>query len=362
MARALFLVLSCWCLVGPANASVLVITNRARTSVTFQLATEKGTADPREFKIESGDCLPIPLTEAVHLSHISAGQRQQYRVEPECLYYFHDQRKGQLAFEEIALSLPRRPLTTVPSPAPITPPEIGQTPPIVTIPVKILYDNGEVLKPAAWETQIRRRLSEASRIFKKHCFVEFQIMAVGSWHSGDTAAILNDAFTEFERQVDPAPARLAIGFLGKKVGSPPDGHLGGTKVPLHTHVLVRERANENTERECLEVLVHELGHFLGAAHSPEPNSAMRPNLGDRSARSHRFRIGFDPLNTLAMCLLSEELRSNPSLRFDQLNISTKSGLRRIYIDLDRARPKDPAAAHYLRRLGNGDVLNSRPGG
>jgi hypothetical protein len=250
----------------------------------------------------------------------------------------------------------------VPSPAPITLPETGQTPAIVTIPVKILFDNGEVMKPAAWETHIRKRLSEASRIFKKHCFVEFQVVAVDSWHSGATATILNDAFTEFERQVDPAPARLAIGFLGKKVSSPPDGHLGGTKVPLHTHVLVRERANENTERECLEVLVHELGHFLGAAHSPEPNSAMRPNLGDRSARSPRFRIGFDPLNTLAMCLVSEDLRSYPTVRFDQLDGSTKSGLRRIYIDLDRARPQDPAAAHYLRRLGNGEVSRARPGG
>jgi hypothetical protein len=57
----------------------------------------------------------------------------------------------------------------------------------------------------------------------------------------------------------------------------------------------------------LELLVHELGHFFGAAHSPETNSVMRPLLADKQANSTRFRIGFDPLNALAMNLVTEEM-------------------------------------------------------
>jgi hypothetical protein len=98
------------------------------------------------------------------------------------------------------------------------------------------------------------------------------------------------------------------------------------------------------------VLVHELGHFLGAAHSPEQTSVMRIVLGDRRARSNKFRIVFDPLNTLAMCLVSDELQARPQARFRQFQHSTQEKLHDIYVDLARASPDDPAAPHYLRWL------------
>ena len=64
-----------------------------------------------------------------------------------------------------------------------------------------------------------------------------------------------------------------------------------------------------SEAERLEILVHELGHFLGAVHTADGNSVMRPALGDRRARGRSFRIGFDAPNTLAMNLVADELRS-----------------------------------------------------
>ena len=45
------------------------------------------------------------------------------------------------------------------------------------------------------------------------------------------------------------------------------------------------------------MLVHELGHFLGAVHSAESRSVMRPNIGDRQERVRSFHIGFDAPNT-----------------------------------------------------------------
>ena len=77
--------------------------------------------------------------------------------------------------------------------------------------------------------------------------------------------------------------------------------MAGTRGPLHSHILVREWSPQMSEPERLEFLVHELGHFLGASHSPEPDSVMRPVLGDQPGRSARaFRIRFDPVNTLVM--------------------------------------------------------------
>src|SRR4029079_317549 len=124
-----------------------------------------------------------------------------------------------------------------------------------------------------------------------------------------------------------------------------------TRGPLHSHLLIREHVNKNSERECLEVLVHELGHYLGAVHSPEQNTVMRTILGDRQSRAARFRVVFDPLNTMAMCLVGEELSTRPDVQFRQLLPSTRAELHAIYSDLARALPNDPAAAQYLIWLG-----------
>jgi hypothetical protein len=307
----------------------------------------------RDFTLDAGDCIPIPLFGPAQMRFDSAGQAKKYQVFPQGLFYFGQTGDGQIDVGQIGLSTtevvsddkPRSAVVSRIENAAVSPQ------PIVVIPIKILFDDAEVTPRAIWEARLQKRFNEVSRLFKKYCFVEFQIVAVESWHSDASITQLDKAFKEFERQVDSAPARLAIGFTAQQRKKLQDQHLGGTRGPLHTHLLIRERVNKNTERECLEVLVHELGHFLGAVHSPEQNSVMRPVLGDRYARSTRFRIVFDPLNTMAMSLVSQALVTQPDLRFGQLPPTTQDELRRLYIDLARARPDDPAAPIYLRMLG-----------
>ena len=142
--------------------------------------------------------------------------------------------------------------------------------------------------------------------------------------------------------------------------------MAGTRGALQRHLLVREWVNHNSEPERLEVLCHELGHFLGAAHSPESNSLMRAILGDRKARLVKFEIGFDPLNTLAMCLVSQELRGQgdgnqqapaepaatalATKSLSSMSLTTRRELLRIYAELARATPGDTTASSYLRRV------------
>ena len=105
-----------------------------------------------------------------------------------------------------------------------------------------------------------------------------------------------------------------------------------------------------SEPERLEVLVHELGHFLGAAHSSEETSVMRPAIGDRQSCARSFRIGFDAPNTQAMCLLVAELRRRPIFRLSELSPETKASLRRVYASLSKALPDDPTAPKSLELL------------
>ena len=130
--------------------------------------------------------------------------------------------------------------------------------------------------------------------------------------------------------------------------------LGGTYGPFQSHILIREWAQHISEAERLELLIHELGHHLGAVHSPEPDSVMRPILGDRQARCAAFPIRFDPVNTLAMYLVGEEIRIRHVHSFARMSTPTKMRLRQIYTVLSQALPSDPAAAKYLDLLG-GDL-------
>jgi len=346
-------VLCCCCWLSRSLGSVIVVTNRTAASVSLRLETAAASAlGPRDLVIEAGDCIPIPLAAPADMQFQSAGQTRKYRVAPGGLYYFGKKPDGSIDVGQIALSQNAAGAAAAARPTGLAASEPPEEParPVVVIPVKILFDDAEILSRAAWEARLRKRFDEVSRLFRKYCFVEFNVVAVDRWSSSESLTRLEDAFEEFERLVDPAPARVAIGFTARQRKRLQDRHLGGTRGPLHTHMLIREHVNRNSERESLEILFHELGHFLGAAHSPEKNTVMRTILGDRQARVARFRVVFDPLNTMAMCLVSQELALRADVRFWQLAPATSSALGAIYTDLAHAMPSDPAAPEYLRRL------------
>ena len=172
----------------------------------------------------------------------------------------------------------------------------GQPPPadvIYKIPVAILTDSLDPRIRPLWEKRIRKRLAEASDIFEHHCRVRFEVVSVGNWISDPANRSFDQALMEFAQKVRPAPARLAIGFTSYYQWVHAEMHLGGTHGALASHVLIRESPGQVSEPERLEVLVHELGHFLGAAHTSDKSSVMRPMLGDRKAAAkilpHRFR-------------------------------------------------------------------------
>jgi hypothetical protein len=128
-------------------------------------------------------------------------------------------------------------------------------------------------------------------------------------------------------------------------------HLGATPGAMASHVLIRESPGQVSEPERLEVLVHELGHFLGAAHTSDKTSVMRPKLGDRQSAAKTFRIGFDAPNTLIMCLMAEEMRSRHIWHPSVLSPAAKTAVRGAYMALAQTIPHDPVATSSIASLG-----------
>ena len=216
----------------------------------------------------------------------------------------------------------------------------------------ILTDSPDLHMQAVLEKRIRNRLAEASDIFEHHCRVRFDVVKVGTWVTDPANHSFDQAMMDFARKLRPFPARLAIGFTTRYEWLRSEMHLGGTHGALGLHVLIREPvAGQVSEPERLEVLVHELGHFLGAAHTSDQTSVMRPKLGDRKSAAKTFRIGFDAPNTLIMSLVAEELRSRHIWHPSVLSPAAKNAVRGAYMALAQTIPQDPVSASSIESLG-----------
>src|SRR5215469_5719930 len=92
--------------------------------------------------------------------------------------------------------------------------------------------------------------------------------------------------------------------------------------------------------------MHALGHYLGAAHSPETDSVMRPMGNQPSTEALRF----DPINALAMALVGEEFATAAPQGLAGLSPRARQRLVSIYATLAEGTPDDPLADRFLRLL------------
>ncbi len=324
---------------GPAAADVVVVANRSGSRLTLQMQPQAGRAEQRS--VDAGDVLPYFSDGPVSLRLSLGGQTKSYRLGANSAYFFGRTDNGQLGLDKIGLGGDRSTGEGRPLPGSADAPE-------AIIPVKILVDEEEPTRQLYWERRLRQRVESASAILSKYFRIRLQVVAIGKWDSDNATTDFEGSLREFEREVNPSPAQLAIGFTSQYIVQRGRVHLAGTHGPLHSHILVREAARNMSEPDRVELLVHELGHYLGASHSPERTSVMRPVLGDHHGGA--FHIRFDPVNALAMAMVGEEIRRRHVHRFADLTSGTKARLRQIYGELAKAYPQDAATKHYLRAV------------
>lgn len=354
--RAVALVIAVAAVLGPfgsrLEAAVVVLANRASQPVRCEVA---GLSGPLAYTIARGDlvCVPVSGQSESQIAFESDGNAVGYHLDPNSCYYFFDTAHGGLNLQKIGYSDAEDTPPLVDAPATQWEKADKKLPRLAKIPVKLLVDDEERMTTEAWQDRLRKRLEMASGIFERTCRIRFEIVAFDTWDSDDRITDFTRSMVEFEAEVPPAPARLVIGFTSQYSPMTGPTKVGGTRAAFYPYVMVREWAQHYTEAERLEMLVHELGHYLGAVHSPETTSVMRPVLGDRQARLRSFRIGFDPLNALAIYLVGEEYRIRGNIRrLLELSPTTRLQLRTIYQEIGRSIPDDPAPPQYIQLLGN----------
>jgi len=329
-----------------AQAGVVVLTNRSDAPVEFKIAGRAGAAT-ESYRLAPGETIPIHSRQDLQLACELGGRAQQYLLQLDSIYFFAKGKEG-IAFSQLGLNAP--PAADQPSPenrAQMVPPA-GR--PSDVIPVKILVDDDEPAVERIWKQRIGQRLAEASAIFDRLCGIRFEMVAEETWNSDGAVNDFGRSLAEFEAEVKPAPGVLAIGFTSQYPADRFSHDLGGTRGPLYPYILIREWSQEIQETERLEILVHELGHYLGAAHSADANSAMRPKMTDRRARARDFQVTFDPLNTLVVCLVAEEIRTRGARNLLEVSPATRAKLRGAYAAMAAALPDDKSTARYVAAL------------
>lgn len=224
----------------------------------------------------------------------------------------------------------------------------GQLPGGKTIAVRIYVDEEEPRTDSLWQMTLGRRLDQASMILSRYGSVRFSVTKFGRWDSDDGEHDFGRSLKEFEAETNPAPAELAIGFTSQYRLQRGRSNLGGTRGPMRRHILLREGSPNVQEVERLEVLVHELAHYLGAAHSGRSDSVMRPVLGDGQSRVRAFQIKLDEPNAGIVRLVSHEIATRHVKNMHQLSVRTKVEIRNLYAELARGFPEDEVAKRYVQ--------------
>lgn len=355
-----FVVITCEILVlflfpVATGADVVVLANRTERDISMTAVAADRSSQQRH--VGPGEVLVLPVAGESVVSYDDDLGRLDYRLEGDSLYYFTVQ-DGRLVlqrveFEQVVAEDPQAGQTA--SGAAATPPlPMGGATSFFrmgVIPVMVLVDDEEPAIEALWEQRLRDRVERASDIIEPYSGIRFRVVAVGTWDSSDEIKDWTKATREFEIEVSPLPAALAIGFTSQF--QMPEGnrmHLGTIGGPLHPHILIREGPPKVSEPERLEVLVHELGHYLGAVHCPQPDSVMRPLLGDGQARSKAFPIRFDGVNTLIVNLVGSEIRNRGILLLRQVSPKRKQQLHSIFKTVADEIPGDEVAQYHLKML------------
>lgn len=326
----------------PVDAAVVVLANRADAPVTLSATIDGGL--PRSLTLQPGDARPLVASNGVRVRDAATAATRDFALEADEAYAIESNPEtGGISVKQIHLGGPLRRPWSAPQAATVLP-DAG------TIDVKLLVDDDEVRNRQTWEPAIRQRIDAASAILAAHCGVRLRVTAVDTWDSDDRQTDFHESLAEFERETRPDPAMVCIGFTSQFQITRGRVHMGGTRGALHSHILLKERARTIGETERLELLVHELGHYLGATHSAEESSVMRPVLGQGRQRAADARVQFDVANTLLMSLLGQEIRLHRVRELADVPAATRQRMQEIYATLGNALPEDGSAANYMNLI------------
>nr|NIP85526.1 hypothetical protein [Planctomycetales bacterium] len=283
-------------------AGTAIVANRTRDTIQFAVADREGRW--RKLTLKPRQLVPIPVAAQAPCRLTSPSGPRSYQLMADSLYLARADDDQQPYLQQIVFG----PLSAVKA-APRSPAGADWTSSAPgTIRARLFVDDEDHRRGHVWQPKVKQRIARANQVLEYFCRMRIEIEGFDRWESDDQLKDFSEALTDFEKTASRGTADVAIGFTSQFPITQKMPHAGGTRGPLRSHILIREYGLQASEVERLEILLHELGHFLGAAHSPDRGSLMRTVLGDGQANLRSFRVTYDPYNVLAMNIVADQWR------------------------------------------------------
>ncbi len=351
MVRSAFALLTLALLVKGSPAAVFVVGNYTLQPVALNVA-EPG-AKPREVRLEPFQLTPIIITGPAEVNFANRKGPARYRVLPYMPYVLQIDDKEGVILQGIELPGEALPEDGKASDGP--PPKSEP----YKYPVTLYVDDQDPRTDRVWQADLRRRFDEAANVVEKHSGIRFEFKGFGTWNASNETFEPSGMLEDFEKKVRIKDGELALGYSSRKVDDKnKDIPFGACRGALGTHLLMRELRPKN-EAEKVEALIHYLGEIAGAAESPDEGSVMRTKIANGIAINPKYRMRFDPLNTLAMSIWAEELRKGPRLTLADVTPANKLRLGRVYKAMSAAMPDDKLAQNYATEFDNAMAVRPR---
>ncbi len=336
------------------SAAVVVLSNRTQGEVHFVLVDDVREQEYALAPEETRTMRIAPTTDFWFADDPDNG----YRLRGGCAYVFLRSDRGRrLDLQRLGLADKQTWLdaeaNTAPDP-PVAPPAPGDEPTrnnqaSAPVQVTVAVDLARPADADVWERSLRATFQKASKVISPQCGVRFEVVDFQLWQSDPSAADFDEVWRGLASAVPVGRGNLVVGFATRSLADSSCSGFPGTAGPLTSHLLIFAGQNPLSDDHRLEPLLHALGHYLGAAHSPETDSVMRPEFAQPST-DPRAIIRLDPINALAMALVGEDLATVAPQSLAELSPRVRQRLVSVYATLARALPNDPLADRFSRLI------------
>ncbi|MGB9687815.1 hypothetical protein [Thermogutta sp.] len=332
----LLVVLSFAATTHSAWAGVVVLVNKLESEAEVEI--RDGTSQPRAFRIPSGGLVPVFATTSPVVGVKAGSSSLEERAELNTIYEIALQGES-IVLRQVHVGNLRPGVWIAPSQ------KMDQR--TTTIPVALFVDEEQPAVREVWEPRLRRQVEEASKFVEWFCGVRFQIVRVGTWTSDNAFQSVESLLDDFRRKVRPDDVLLVLG-VSSQLRVAGNGEFHYPLGLFESHLVIPDVQQTYTAQMQLMTLVHSFGHFLGAVDVTDIPSVMNPAQKTLHAEKDKPDY-FDPLNTLVMNLVADELAFRNVRQVKELSSSTRNYLLGIYRYLGY-RSRRPEAQHLFARF------------
>ncbi len=327
-------------LAAPARADFIVVANLNPRPVSFEISHPTVEGVPvQKYTVQAMENRVVPTGREPEIAFDLAGKLTRYRLDPYASYLFAEVEKKPI-FQGIEL------VAALPAPADV-PVKPAARPP-VKVPVKVFADQFESRNRATWEKALTRRVADLSEVLEKQTGLALEVVGADDWQA-EPQDDLFGAMREFERKAKPGPGVLALGFSAYRptvAAAPADALWSAGRGPFGTHFVFRDGALRG-DGDRQEVVLQEIGLWLGAARTKDPYSVMRLKLGDGAANRAGFFVQFDPVNLVVVNIWAKYRRAGKLQTWADISPTDRLRLEVLYKTLAQICPDDPISVEHL---------------